>query len=217
MKNIIVMGGLGSGMIASSIIDHYPDLSLLGLINDGFPVGTELGKFTKIKVVGSSADVPKFLEDKDTFVILAYKTMKKEKEMWEQYMEMNLPKNKLINLFHPTSIRPLGYCQVGNGILMAANSQLSADTVLSDSCMLFGNAFVGHDSFIGEYVTIANNASIGAEVVVGNAVHIGSNCTIRQKVKIGDYSLIGMGSLVLGDIPENCIAAGVPAKVIKYK
>lgn len=217
MKNVIVMGGLGSGIIASSIIDLHWNMNLLGFINDGFPVGTLLGKFRKIPVIGKSEDIYRFLEDENTFVILAYKTMKKEKEMWEKYVKMDLPKNKLINIIHPTAIIPKDYCQMGNGILMAANSQVSADVVISDSCMLFGNAFVGHDSFLEEYVTVANNASIGAEVHIGKAAHIGSNCTIRQKVKIGDYSLVGMGALILEDVPENCIVTGSPAKILKYK
>jgi len=209
------MGGIGSGLIASCIIDLLPDMRLMGFLNDGYNVGTELGKFKKVKVIGKSKDIYGFIKRDDIYVILLYKTMKKEKEMWQQYLKLNIPREKFINLIHPTAIVPEGHCEIGNGILMAANSQLSADTVISDNCILFGNSFIGHNTTLEKYVTVANNVSIGARVHVGKAAHIGSNCTIRQGVKIGNYSIVGMGSLVLQDVPENTIAIGVPARIVE--
>ena len=44
---------------------------------------------------------------------------------------------------------------------------------------------------------------------------IGSDCTILPGVTIGDNSVIGAGSVVVKNIPENCIAVGNPAHVIK--
>ena len=214
MKRVIVMGGTGSGLIASCIIDLLPNLKLMGFLNDRYSIGTELGKFRKVPVIGNSKDIHKFIQGNNVYVILAYKTMKKEKEMWQQYLNLNIPREKFINIIHPTAIIPRDHCQIGKGILMAANSQLSADTIISDNCILFGNVFIGHDTMLERYVTVANNASIGAEVQIGKAVHIGSNCTIRQGVKIGDYSLVGMGSLVLHDVPENTMAIGVPVKIV---
>ena len=43
------------------------------------------------------------------------------------------------------------------------------------------------------------------------------HCIVMKGVTIGDNSIIGAGSIVTKDIPANCIAAGVPCKVIKYK
>jgi acetyltransferase EpsM len=211
------MGGSGGGMIAASIIDLFPDMKLWGFLNDSFPIGSRFGKFKSFPVIGTSKDVNKFIEMKDVYIVIAYKTMKKEKEMWEKYLQLNIPQEKMINLIHPTTIIPDGYCSLGNGLIMAAGVQLSPDTTISDNCILFGKAFVGHDSFLDKYITVANNASIGAEVHVGKACHIGSNATIKEKVKIGDFSIIGMGALVLNDVPENSIVAGVPAKVIRHK
>lgn len=54
-------------------------------------------------------------------------------------------------------------------------------------------------------------------VHIGNNVFIGMHCIVMKGVTIGDNSIIGAGSIVTKDIPANCIAAGVPCKVIKYK
>ena len=53
------------------------------------------------------------------------------------------------------------------------------------------------------------------EVRIGNHVFIGSNVKILKGVTVGDGVVIANGSIVTRDIPENSIAAGIPATVIK--
>lgn len=48
-------------------------------------------------------------------------------------------------------------------------------------------------------------------------VTIYPNSVIAGGVKIGKNSIIGAGSVVIKDIPENAVAAGNPAKIIRYK
>lgn len=52
-------------------------------------------------------------------------------------------------------------------------------------------------------------------VVIGNRVWIGMNVTILKGVTIGEGSVIAAGAVVVNSIPSNCLAAGIPAKVIK--
>lgn len=52
------------------------------------------------------------------------------------------------------------------------------------------------------------------KVEIGDNVYIGMHVTIVAGVKIGSNVVIGANSLVCKDIPDNCVAAGNPAKVI---
>jgi len=52
-------------------------------------------------------------------------------------------------------------------------------------------------------------------IIIGDHVWIGSDVKILKNVKIGSGSVIAANSLVNSDIPENCLAAGIPARVIK--
>ena len=82
---------------------------------------------------------------------------------------------------------------------------------------------------IGDDVTIGNKVQILAHddttrtylgygriapVTIGDRVFIGANSTILMNTTIGNDVIIGAGSLVTGNIPDNSIVAGVPAKVI---
>ena len=56
---------------------------------------------------------------------------------------------------------------------------------------------------------------IDREIVIGDDVLIGANSIILKGVHIGARSVLGAGSVVTKDVPEDCIVAGNPAKVIK--
>ena len=61
-----------------------------------------------------------------------------------------------------------------------------------------------------------NRAFKTFDVIVEDFVWIGCNATILPGVKIGKGSVIGAGSVVTKDIPENVLAVGIPAKIIRY-
>lgn len=55
----------------------------------------------------------------------------------------------------------------------------------------------------------------GAPISVGNNCWLASNVTVCAGVKIGNNCVIGAGAVVTHDIPDNSLAVGVPAKVIR--
>lgn len=57
-------------------------------------------------------------------------------------------------------------------------------------------------------------ADLFGKCKIGNNVHIGWNAIIMQKVTVGNNVVIGVGSVVTHDIPDNYVAAGVPARLI---
>jgi acetyltransferase EpsM len=217
MKNLVILGGSGIGMIAASIANELGIFKVLGFLNDVLPTGSLIGKFNTIPVIGSTNDLAEYLLDENTFVFIAYVGMQNEKKVFEKIEAFNIPSAKFATLIHPTAIIPKGFCQIGNGVLMAPLSQLSPDTTIEDNCILLPNSFVGHDSTLKKFAHIATNAVVGANVTIGRACHIGSNATLREKITVGDFSLVGAGSVVLNDVPTNSIVVGNPAKLLRTK
>jgi len=58
---------------------------------------------------------------------------------------------------------------------------------------------------------------VEADVIIGDNVWLGSNTIILSGVKIGSGTIVAAGSVVSKDLPENVIAGGIPAKIIKKR
>ena len=74
---------------------------------------------------------------------------------------------------------------------------------------------IGDNFHCKNCTTIASKHSSDDRPIIGNDVALGANVCIIGPVKIGDNVVIGAGSVVVKDIPSNCVAAGNPAVVIK--
>ena len=53
--------------------------------------------------------------------------------------------------------------------------------------------------------------------IIGDNVTLGANVVIIGGITIGNNVIVGAGSVVVKDVPDNCVVAGNPAKVIKTK
>lgn len=113
---------------------------------------------------------------------------------------------------------------IGNHVTITDNCYLSAvgELTVGDGTLLGENTFIC-DNFHGrntfEEIEIPPNdrkITYKGAVNIGKNVWIGRNVCIMPGVSIGNGSVIGANAVVTHNIPENCIAAGVPAKVIKH-
>ena len=217
MKKVIILGGSGAGMIAASVAERLPDVELIGFLNDNIGEGGSVGDYKKLPVIGKTSDVDKFLKQDDVYFFCAYEGIRDPYKSYEAWKNLNIPRERYINLLDTNSVVPLDYLEFGKGILAAPFVQISPDAIISDNVMLLGNAFVGHNSFIGEFSHITTNSVVGAFAHIGKGVTIGMNSTIMGRVHIGDFSLIGAGSVVTKDVPPNTIVAGNPARVLRER
>ena len=121
---------------------------------------------------------------------------------------------------HPVTIGnnvSLGdYCQIeGSGGVTIGDNVLMASKVFitSNSHGCYSNK--GEAPQASPECPPADRPVIERSVRIGNNAWIGNGVSILMGVSIGKGAIIGAGSVVTKDIPENCIAVGVPAEVIK--
>lgn len=120
------------------------------------------------------------------------------------------------NNYHPC-------ISIGNNVTITDRCYIScANRIeIGDGCLFGLNTFItdnyhGNNTF--EELSIPPNLrelySKGA-VIIGKNVWTGRNVCIMPGISIGDNAIIGANAVVTHDIPSNCIAVGVPARIIK--
>lgn len=95
------------------------------------------------------------------------------------------------------------------------------NTIIGNYCSIAHNVTIGgmeHSYWSHSMSTHISDENIMGRITrIGNDVWIGANCIIKQGVSIGDGAVIGAGSIVTKDVPENTIYVGVPAKFLKTR
>lgn len=119
-----------------------------------------------------------------------------------------------------------GVRKIGGGkIYCADNVNINAE------CMLIASSdiTIGKNSTLAYRTLLTTNANPNApynelckiyppihkEIRIGDNVWVGAGVIVLPGCRIGNNSVIAAGSVVCSDIPDNCMAAGVPAKVKK--
>ena len=136
--------------------------------------------------------------------------------------------NAFINLYGCTigdGTRIGTFVEVQKNACIGARCKIQSHTFICEGVTIEDEVFIGHGvMFINDLLPRATAATGGLQTeadwkvvptVVKKGASIGSNATILGGITIGENSLIGAGSVVTRDIPDNTIAAGNPARIIR--
>ncbi len=129
-------------------------------------------------------------------------------------------------------------CEIGDETKIGAFVEVQKNAKIGRRCKISSHSFVCEgvtiedNVFVGHGVTFINDSypratsTAGAlqteadwkveRTVVKKGASIGSGSTILSKVTIGENAIVGAGSTVTKDVPENAIVAGNPARILRY-
>ncbi len=103
------------------------------------------------------------------------------------------------------------------GVLIDLDSKIGKGFQLGHFGGIYIKATIGENCTVAQQVVIGYKGGFsGGEVpTLGNNVFVGSGAKIIGGVKIGNNVKIGANAVVITDIPDNCTAVGIPARIIK--
>ncbi len=106
---------------------------------------------------------------------------------------------------------------IGDHVLISPGVRISAASSIkiADSCMLASHVYISDSDWHGIYDRSMPPVETG-RVVLKENVWVGDSAIVCKGVTIGENSIIGAGSVVTCDIPDNVIAGGNPAKILKH-
>jgi serine O-acetyltransferase len=116
----------------------------------------------------------------------------------------------------PTLIKGMSYLIFNSVIpytcIIGAGSRFAYGGI---GVVVHGKAVLGENVIIGQGVTIGRQLDPEGVPVIGSNVYISAGARILGGITIGDNVIVGANSVVIRDVPSNCIVAGVPARVIR--
>jgi len=87
-------------------------------------------------------------------------------------------------------------------------------TRIGKNCLIMHGCHIAHDCLVGDHVTMSPFVVLGGHTVVLDYATMGIHSATHQKVTVGGVAMVGMGSIVLHDVPTAAKVVGVPARVI---
>ena len=99
-----------------------------------------------------------------------------------------------------------GYCNVGTQIVCFKKITIGKGCAIARDVVI-------QDSDAHKFVN--SNHVMSQEIIIGENVWIGYRAMILKGVTVGDGAVVSAGAIVTKDVPEKCLVAGIPAKVIR--
>ncbi len=105
------------------------------------------------------------------------------------------------------------------GAVINIGAVIGDGTMIDMGAILGGRATVGNNCHIGAGTVLAGviEPASATPVIIEDNVMIGANAVVIEGVHVGKNAVIAAGSVVLDDVPDNMVVAGVPARIIKQK
>ena len=212
-KKIVLFGGGNQVHYTIDIIEKEDKYNIIGIIDSIHEVGSERFGY---KVIGRQEDI-KYLTTKydiDGGIITIG-------DNWVRYyiseqIKKLSPNFEFMNAIHPSVI--IGKdVNIGFGVVVMAGVIINPRSTIGDHCFFATGAQIEHDCIIEDYASVSAGTVLGGYVCIKKYSAITLGVTILDRVTIGENTVVGSGSLVLKNIPDNILAYGNPCKNIRHR
>jgi len=117
-------------------------------------------------------------------------------------------------LVHPAA-RVSRHARLGEGAAVLAQCMVMPNAEIGAFALLNRASHVSHDCRLGDYATLAPNVHLSGGCTVGEGCDVGVSAALVPLTSVGEWSIVGAGAVVVRELPANCTAVGVPARVVR--
>ena len=149
----------------------------------------------------------------DVKVVIAIGDNKTRKAIVE---DLNLPPEYYSPLISENAVLSPS-AQIDIGTVIMPGAIINAEASIGKHVIINTGAIVDHDCRIGDYAHVSPRGCLTGDVTLQDGVLIGTGATVIPGLSIGTWSKVGAGATVVKNIPNYCMAMGVPARVTLMK
>lgn len=213
MKKLVLIGGGNQAHYTIDIIQKENKYNIIGIIDSVHEIGSERFGY---KILGRQENLVELIESYNIEVgIISIG------DNWSRYHVYNkiieqVPKFEFVNAIHPSVV--IGNnVTLGKGIVAMAGCIFNPKSVIEDFTFFATGAQVEHDCFVDKFASISAGSITGGFVKIGKYSAITLGVTILDRIEIGENTVVGSGSLVVSSLPNDVLAYGNPAKIIRER
>ncbi|GAA1969363.1 hypothetical protein GCM10009798_32430 [Nocardioides panacihumi] len=203
---LLAASGLAREVIAvESAIGAYDELYLLD--DDPALQGTSVDGVPVVGPIALAAD------EFDGDLLICAGSGLARRHIARRLAAMGVGSSAYGRLVHPTVELPPG-CSVGPGCIVLSSVVMTTAVHLHRHVVVMPHAILTHDDVVSDYATLCAGVALGGRVTVEEGAYLGMNSSVRQDVRVGRDSVLGMGAVLLEDLPAEQTWAGVPARSV---
>lgn len=208
-RPLLLVGASGLGRETAEAVRAGDEWDLVGWVDDDPTLwGTELDG---LPVLGA----PELLAEHDDWsAVLCPGSGRARSAIADRLTGLGVGGQRFGSVVHPTAVVPRS-CRVGAGSILLAGTVLTASVELGRHVVVMPGAVLTHDDVLADHVTVCARVALAGGVVVADGAYLGTGCAVRENLSIGAWSTIGMGSVVLQDVPPQEVWVGVPARRLR--
>lgn len=107
--------------------------------------------------------------------------------------------------------------RLAEGVVLMPGAIVNTGARIAENACINTGASADHDVVIGAHAHLFPGARLTGNVHVGDYSVISSGAIVAPGIRVGSNSMIGAGAVVLDDVPDNVVAYGVPARVVRAR
>jgi len=209
MRQVFVYGASGHAKVVIDILYQGKKYDIIGLIDDNKELKDSM--ISEYKILGGEEALIELKNEGIYMGIAAIGNNNLRDSVYKKIKDMGFD---IITAVHPSAI--LGSrVKIGEGTVVMPNVVINVDSVIGNNCIVNTSASIDHECTIGQSAHISPGVRLAGGVKIGDLTHIGIGSVVIQGITIGSNTVVGAGSVVTKDIADNCVAVGIPARVIK--
>lgn len=211
MEKIVI---IGNGGHAKSIMDSIENLGVYEIVGFIATKDEQQFEYRGYRIIGTDDDLELLYKSgiHKAFVGIGY--MGKGNVREKIYDRLKKIGYTLPAIIDPSAIIASD-AQIGEGTYIGKRAVVNSAAKVGKMAIINTGAIVEHDCIVGDFAHVAVNVTLCGGVFIGRSCFIGANAVVIQNIVVEDNSLIGAGAVVVNDIEDNCVAVGVPAKIVK--
>ena len=213
MKNIALIGAGTQASYTIDIVEKEGKFKIIGIVDSEKTIGSDVNGYS---VIGRQENIKELQKqyEFDTGLISVGDNWTR-KAIFDSIKLVD-PDFLFCSTLHPSVIVGKNV-EMGIGVVAMAGCIFNPKAKVGDFTFFATRACIEHDCQISDFASVSAGSTLGGFVNIGRYSAITLGVTIVDRVSIGENTVVGSGALVTKSLPDNVLAYGSPAMIIRAR